>query len=155
MIKRRKNRDIVFIILSISAILLIAGCSSVGEDVTADRFRDLPPSLAGTGNPTQSTGTTGTGDVQIDLTPHDFNNGILEVDMAVNTHSVDLSQFDLKEITTLTIDGQEFKPTEAPSLSGHHSGGTLVFNPQKEADSFTITITGIPQPQSRKFSWGG
>ncbi|NOZ81347.1 MAG: hypothetical protein GXP63_06780 [DPANN group archaeon] len=145
-------------LLGISALVLLAGCSSVAEDASSTRFRQLPADLST--DPTKqddavrTTGTTGQGDVQIDLTSLGFKDGILKVEVAANTHSVDLSRFDLKELTTLEIDGQESRPTDAPSLGGHHARGMLIFNPQKEADTYRITITGIPQPQIRTYAWG-
>lgn len=105
------------------------------------------------GYQTVSTGTTGSGDVSIDLTPHKINNGQLEVDIAVNTHSVDLNQFDLKEITTLEFDDKSINPASAPILRGHHNSGTLVFEVSEDIDSFTIKIMGIPKVEERVFEW--
>lgn len=102
---------------------------------------------------TISSGSTGPGEVSIDLTPVSVNNSHLEVKLAANTHSVDLSQFDLKEITTLKYGGESLKPTSAPALSGHHSGGTLVFDIKGDLSDFTIKIKGIPKVEERTFEW--
>ena len=99
------------------------------------------------------TGSTGSGDVSVELTPHEVSNGQLEVDIAVNTHSVTLSEFDLKEITTLEYDKKSIKPLSAPSLGGHHASGTLVFEVGKQVDEFKITIRGIPKVEERVFEW--
>ena len=58
-----------------------------------------------------SSGSTGPGEVSIDLKPHKVVNGHLEVDISVNTHSVSLEGFDLKELTTLEFKGEFVKPT--------------------------------------------
>ena len=103
-----------------------------------------------------STGSTGPGDVSVELTPFSSENGLLKVNIAVNTHSVDLSQFDLKEITLLEYKDKFYKPVEAPALRGHHSNGILTFNisPENNIDeSFTIKISGIPNVKERVFSW--
>lgn len=44
-------------------------------------------------------------------------------------------------------------PSSVPALSGHHSGGTLVFDTGKEIKRFSITIKGIPDIEERVFGW--
>ena len=99
------------------------------------------------------TGTTGQGDVAIELRPHKIAEGKLEVDITANTHSVDLSQFDLKKIMTLEFEETFMNPVTAPALSGHHSSGTIVFEVGKEVTSFTIRIDGIPDVEERLYQW--
>lgn len=101
---------------------------------------------------TVSIGSTGQGDVSIDLTP-DYANGKLVVKISANTHSVDLSQFDLKKMTTLKYGGKTVSPSSAPSLSGHHASGILIFDLEEKMDSFTIKIEGIPLIEERIFTW--
>ncbi|MBI4150527.1 hypothetical protein HY492_00200 [Candidatus Woesearchaeota archaeon] len=98
-------------------------------------------------------GTTDTGDVSIALTPLGVKDGLLQVSIAANTHSVDLAPFDLAQMTTLTADGQDYQPVSAPSLSGHHTSGTLAFALETMPKSFTITIVGIPAVETRTFAW--
>ena len=100
----------------------------------------------------KSSGSTNNNDVEIILTPKQAN-GILEVIINANTHSVDLSQFDLNEITLLEYDGNEIKPSSAPKLSGHHVSGSLIFNIDKQINNFVIKIKGIPLDSERVFSW--
>lgn len=103
---------------------------------------------------TKSTGSTNQGDVLIELTPA-LNNGRLEVKIAANTHSVDLSQFELKEITTLQTNKNTLKPISAPKISGHHATGIIVFEVNKKEieKGFTVTILGIPVVEERIFIW--
>src|SRR3972149_9759945 len=72
-------------------------------------------------------GTTEQGDVSIELKPLGVRDGKLVVNIAANTHSVDLSQFDLKQIARLEYEGKSASPFTAPVLSGHHSSGVLEF----------------------------
>ena len=97
--------------------------------------------------------STDEGDVSIVLTPLSVANGIIQVEVAANTHSVDLSQFDLKKVITLEYQGKTFKPTSAFSLSGHHSSGMITFDLSSEVDRFTIKINGIPSAEERVFEW--
>jgi hypothetical protein len=99
------------------------------------------------------TGTTSPGDVSIELKPHQQVNGKLEVDVWVNTHSVDLSQFDLEKAVMLDYDGKQAAPTSAPKLGGHHVSGTITFEVEKDVQSFTITIEGIPLQEVRTYTW--
>ncbi len=101
-----------------------------------------------------SSGSTSQGDVSVELTPHPaIESGRLLVDIAVNTHSVDLTQFDLREIASLEYEGGSISPVSAPSLSGHHNSGTLAFDVGALPATFTIRITGIPAVQERVFRW--
>ena len=100
-----------------------------------------------------TTGSTDQGDVAIELTPSKIDNGLLEVALAANTHSVDLSQFDLQKTITLEYDGQKIAPTSVPVLQGHHASGRLNFNLGTNTKTFTIRIIGIPQVQERLFIW--
>ena len=100
------------------------------------------------------TGTTGPGDVAIEFAPRGMQGGKFEVQIVANTHSVDLSAFDLLQVTTLEYKGKLIKPASAPLLTGHHVSGTLVFAVGEEpGDAFTITIKGIPLVEERVFSW--
>ena len=93
------------------------------------------------------------GEVTIDITPKGIigNNAVFSI--AFNTHSVDLSPYDLKKIMTLTIDGQEYKPIGAPALSGHHVSGEITFAIDTLPESFEIIIIGIPDVEERIFTW--
>ena len=100
-------------------------------------------------------GSTNTGDVSVELTPYSLGGGQLKVKIAVNTHSVDISQIDLKQATLLEYNGKVVKPLSAPVLQGHHSNGELVFevSEAEKLNSFVIKIKGIPQVQERAFTW--
>ena len=112
-------------------------------------------SIANTGSfQSKSSGSTNNNDVEIVLTPKQAANGILEVIINANTHSVDLSQFDLTQIATLEYNGNKIKPNSAPKLSGHHVSGSLIFNIDKQINNFAIKIQGIPSENERIFSWG-
>ena len=91
--------------------------------------------------------------VTIDLEPHKYSNGVLDIDISLNTHSVDMSKIDLKEQAKLVMNDQEYYPVDAPSLSGHHNSGTLRFEIPNEPGEHKIIITGIPDIEERVFSW--
>src|SRR3989338_2835199 len=98
-----------------------------------------------------STGSLDNGDALVELMPKGIENGKFAVDMSINTHSVDLSQFDLMQTTALEYDGKAIKPISAPELSGHHSSGALIFDVSKELKNFKIIIKGVPAVDERVF----
>jgi len=108
---------------------------------------------------TITTGTTGDGDVELALTPQEFKGGVLNIALGANTHSVDLSQFDLGNAILLVYQDNKqkektIKPGSAPALSGHHANGMLAFQlDQDKLESFTVVILGIPKQQQRVYQW--
>ncbi|MBL7055989.1 DUF1573 domain-containing protein [Candidatus Woesearchaeota archaeon] len=139
------------LIVLIVAIVIYGATSIFGSGIVGASVKSNEEAY--TGFQTVSSGSTEQGDVSIDLTPHSLDNGKLSVDISVNTHSVDLSQFDLKRIVSLQAGGILVNPIEAPILEGHHSSGTLVFDTAEEIKEFKITITGIPAVEERTFEW--
>ena len=101
----------------------------------------------------RSTGSTGSGDVQVELVPQQVKDGRITFTFAANTHSVSLGQFDLKQIVTLSIGSNVVRPLSTPLMSGHHVSGPLVFELPKEGDTVTLTISGIPEVPQREYTW--
>ena len=91
------------LIISLIALFVISACTS--------------------SNSTETTATenfakkTSESIVTIDLEPHQFENGILDIDISLNTHTIDMSQFDLTKQVMLVMDGVEYYPVSAPSLA--------------------------------------
>jgi len=150
--KNRKNSSANIMHFALLLLTLAVGCTinnPLDKD-TGKKDANIPPIAA---FKTISTGSTDNGDVLLDLTPRDMENGKFAVDISLNTHSVDLSQFDLMQITTLEYNGKTIKPLSAPELSGHHSSGTLSFDTDTEIKNFRIIIKGIPAVEERVFEW--
>lgn len=84
----------------------------------------------------------------------------LEFDVAMNTHSVDLSM-DLAALATLSTDtGVTIQASKWDAIpGGHHVSGTLIFPSAKDgksifegASKLTLTIVNVDAP-SRLFEW--
>lgn len=102
------------------------------------------------------------GAVTVDVTPENLENpgDTLIFDVAMNTHSVDLSM-DLAQLAVLSTDnGKSVQATlwDAPQ-GGHHLEGQLSFpstldgnNLLDGAKSVTLTITNVDAP-ARIFTW--
>lgn len=94
------------------------------------------------------------GVVMVTLTPREFTDGQLTVEIGVTTHTVnDLDQYDLSRIITLDTGGEKIAPVSVPQLAGHHNTGELVFPLGKMPDSFSIEIRDLHEPGIRTFAW--
>lgn len=94
------------------------------------------------------------GEATIDLTPKSIENGKFSFQIAINTHSVSLENYNLMELSTLSYDGKSIKPVSALKLSGHHSNGEISFDIGRDKPSqFKVIITGIPNVEERVFEW--
>lgn len=84
--------------------------------------------------------------------------------VAMNTHSVDLDQYDLRTLAVLRTDqGTEVRPSgwDAPK-GGHHREGVLTFPAQgpngkavlgQDARAITLIVRGIAGVPERAFRW--
>ncbi len=97
------------------------------------------------------------GSVSVAVQPIDLQAGApADFEIAMNTHSVDLSADMLQVVTLRDNTGQEYAPTkwDGPVGGGHHRSGKLEF-PALAANVKSITllvknIAGIPE---RTFNW--
>ena len=99
------------------------------------------------------TGTVDSGDVSLEIQPIEVGKAQAVFMVYANTHSVDLSQFDLKQIATLEYGWKSVRPSFAPQLASHHSNGRLIFPVDRKINEFRIIITGIPLTNERVFQW--
>ncbi len=151
-----KNKVILTILAVLVAVVLlyaVIGLFGARGDIGQSGIEPGLPVNTASAAKTVLSGSTDPGDVEIGLTPQGVASGKLSVAIAANTHSVDLSPFDLKQMTELELDGRKIKPAEAPTLSGHHASGILVFDVGQDITKFTIKIKGIPKVEERAFSW--
>lgn len=119
-------------------LLLFLGCSAT----TLDEKQTSPLYSSKTSN----------GEVSITLTPRYENNGLI-VQYAFNTHSVDMGSFDLQQQVVLASNGQQYHPTNKPTLSGHHNNGNLLFLISPAPIDFEINVIDVPDVKERRLSW--
>lgn len=110
----------------------------------------------------EMTRTDQQGAIVVEVTPLNLGTpaDILEFDIVMNTHSVDLNM-NLSTLATLTTDtGVTVQPTlwDAP-LGGHHLEGKLIFPTTRDGKSIlegagklTLTILNLDAP-TRVFEW--
>ncbi len=110
-------------------LVLVAGCST-GKDPQPSSS-NTPPA-AGKDSVVTLNGLTQTnagGAVEIQVKWLADKNDSLVFDVSMNTHSVDLDKYDLKQLTVLhDSQGNEYQPLSWNSAAGgHHRSGKLVF----------------------------
>lgn len=147
---KRGNYSVYILLALVLGILIYTAVGLFGGGKTVEKTAVIEQPASGFKSIT--TGNTDTGSVEIQLTPLGVKDGKFQVSIDVNTHSVDLSPFDLKEITVLEYEGNSVKPVSGPSLSGHHSSGIIEFD-AGSISKFTIKIKGIPSVEERVFEW--
>jgi len=159
-----------FLILS----LILSACSATSTLRQAQDNAPLPPSTTAQNKPdsvsTESASPSNDSATRIDqqgaiifeITPLNLDTPMdtLEFDVALTTHSIDLSM-DLATLSTLTTNtGVTVQATlwDAPR-GGHHVEGKLIFPTTKDGKSIldgatklTLTIVNVDAP-SRIFEW--
>lgn len=99
--------------------------------------------------------TTGSADdgVEIAIKPMGFSDGKMSFSVTANTHSIDLSGYDMHEATDLEYEEKTIKPVSFPRFTGHHSSGTVAFETKEDLKDFKIIISSIPNIDNRVFEW--
>ncbi len=143
------------ILLIVLASLILAACSSPTASAPAANAATTKAAPAAD----NLTRTDNEAMVTVAVTPLNLDNAsaaTLDFDVALNTHSVDLS-YDLTQIATLRNDaGEQVKATKwnGPAGGGHHRDGTLSFPQLKQrGKTLTLTLRGIADVPERTFTW--
>jgi hypothetical protein len=147
-----KSAKVNMFLLSVSfGIALVFSAASI-PGIWTDYPSDAIAKDTGKNFSTKTTGSLNDGDVEIGLTPF-IDGSTLTFKLGMNTHSVDLGEFDLTKITTLEYGGKTISPVEAKKPRGHHAYGKIVFDVEEVIGNFKITIKGIPKIQERVYEW--
>ena len=150
----------VFAISIIMVAVIVAGCSS--RFVPQQKEGAYPPSSGSSFNvPTNGLIQSNTeGSVTIDVEWIKAENDSLVFNVAMNTHSVDLDEYDLGELVVLRDDtGNEYHPVSWDSApGGHHRQGTLTFPipdslSQGKAKYVEIMIRDVAGIEERVLKW--
>ncbi len=141
-------------------VLILAACAPSQASTNSSQAVPQPASNSGSANLTRSDAQ---GAVTVDVTPTNLSNPSdkLEFDVAMNTHSVNLSM-NLATLATLTTDTGitvQADSWNGPAGGGHHVDGQLTFPAIKDSKSIlegaskiTLTIINLDAP-SRVFVW--
>ncbi len=160
------NKRLIFLatICALIALVLVA-CSGAAIPTPAPTQVPtvLPTAAVNSSKPSGksssalATKSNSGGSVDVDVTPTALNVGEpITFDVAMNTHSVDLSD-DLTKIAILRDDaGKEYKPMawDGGEAGGHHREGVLKFAALTSKPKYVeLVITGLAQVPERVFRW--
>lgn len=151
-----------WVLAGLTAVFL-AGCQSANEAAPASNTLPTVPDVETTAGPDGETVVDDQGAVSVGVTPLNLSHHdeTLDFEIAMNTHSVDLSM-NLAELATLQTDTGVVVPAlawNAPMSGGHHVSGLLQFpaNPDgrhllDNAHTITLRIQNVDAPE-RVFTW--
>lgn len=159
------NKKMILLASVFALIALVLAACSRGTTPTAAPAPTQAPSVATKAQPAMSkadgagfeTKSNEGGSVTMDVKPTALEVGKpITFDIAMNTHSVELSD-DMTKITILRDDaGKEHKPTawDGPGGGGHHREGTLTFAALANKPKFVeLVIKGLAGVPERVFKW--
>jgi hypothetical protein len=149
----------MLVIAILMAALIVAGCSS--RFVPSQEEVANSPLPSSSHRPTNGLVQSNTGgSVTIDVEWVKAEDDSLIFNVAMNTHSVNLDQYDPGELAVLRDDtGNEYHPISWNSApGGHHRRGTLTFPipdslNQGEAKYVEIVIRDVAGIEERIFTW--
>lgn len=166
-----QKQHILFASLLVLLILLAAGCSATNAAPAPNGAAvpnqstpaNAPSNTAGTANSRSGSSssfepkTVEGGSVTVTVTPLSLKAGApLEFEIAMNTHSVDLSDDMLKAVVLRDDAGKEYAPTawDGPASGGHHRSGKVTLpDLASGAKSVTLVVKGIAGVPERSFKW--
>ena len=93
------------------------------------------------------------GVISISVQPTVVTADQISFNISLNTHSGSLASVDLKRQVRLKIGDAVLEPSEVPQLSGHHSGGTIVFRIERSFNDFELIVSNVPDKLEREFKW--
>lgn len=135
----------------------VTSASNQSVPTTAVSLPQTPTQVGSNSSATFKTETVEGGSVSVAVTPRSLGEGApLEFEIAMNTHSVDLSNDMLKSVVLRDDRGEEYKPTswEGPAGGGHHRSGRIAFVALAAgARSVTLIVKNIAGVAERTFSW--
>lgn len=151
----------VFGISILMVAVLVAGCSSRFVPQREEGAYPPSPSSGSSHRPTNGLVQSNTGgSVTIDVEWIKAEDGLLMFDVSMNTHSVDLDEYDLGELAVLRDDtGNEYHPVSWDSApGGHHRKGTLTFPipdslSQGKTEYVEIVIRDVAGIKERVLKW--
>lgn len=148
------RRYFIALAILVALALMLAACGGANAPAQSNAPAASEPKTNSSGFWTKSNEG---GAVTVDVTPTALQVGKpLAFEIAMNTHSVDLSD-DLTKIVILRDDaGKEYAPTawEGGEAGGHHRNGTLTFAaPTSKPKYVVLVIKGLAQVPERVFRW--
>ena len=158
-----KNKNCFWKLAVVATVLLAfmvtTACSSKSSDqAKADTSTDSENTTSSSLPADNMLRSNAGGEVTIDVEYLGDKDNLLSFDITMDTHSVDLDQYDLAQLSELTDDkGNNYPPVSWDSASGgHHRTGILTFSQpgtQGEPGTLILIIRNVAGIQERMFKW--
>ena len=153
-------KSLVLVILLTTVAVLVAGCST-GFVPQGKQGANPSSSISSFSRPANGlVQADAGGSVTIEVEWGGEEAGSLIFNVAMNTHSVDLDQYDLGTLAVLRDDtGNEYPPVSWDSAAGgHHRSGTLTFPvpdsvSQGKTKYIEMIIRDVAGIEERVFKW--
>lgn len=153
---RTKYLVVTVIMLSLLTALVITGCSSSGKTSSQSAPQTGPTKPLGSLSGQTQSSSGGSVTLEAKLLGHQGDSLVFEI--AMNTHSVNLDGYDLRQLALLRDDKDvEYRPVEWSAASGgHHRSGKLVFtHPDQSVKTLELVIRNVAGVKERILRWSG
>ncbi|MGE5674797.1 MAG: hypothetical protein ACM3XM_13150 [Mycobacterium leprae] len=150
------------IILVVAGVVIATGVVGYGLSSMANSGKKLVSTevVAPVGTGAQLSDAGGV-QVQVAFDPKSVTAGGISFKVGLNTHSVELSQFNLAKLARVTLEPggvlTDLTWTPDGTGGGHHVTGTLIVkDPERKlagARSVIVEITGVADASVRRFQW--
>ncbi len=148
-------------LVMLMVVLVTVGCSKGFTSAGKSLPSPAATAAASSGGPTNgAVQSSDGGNVTIDVEWLGRDGDRLSFSVAMNTHSVDLDEYDLGELAVLRDDhGNEYRPESWDSApGGHHRRGTLTFDAPNSVDSgeaavVEMVIRDVADVGERVLTW--
>jgi hypothetical protein len=134
---------------------------STGEDTIAEQVKSSVTNIKaegeGTATSIQRTDTQGTVQIQVTLIPEKSSSSQLHFEIAFNTHSGDLLQYEIEQLAQISFESNA-NPTgtfwwELANEDSHHMVGYLTWSGEVLDERITLRLDNIENIPSRSFIW--
>jgi FlaG/FlaF family flagellin (archaellin) len=158
------SRGTTIVVLTLVGAVIAVGAITVGLSTVA-KPRTAPAVASAVPATPENAGDVkfndgGSVQVQVTLDRKATTNGSVVLQVSLNTHSVELGQYDLAKLSHLTLEpgGPLTEATWKPDAnSGHHVGGTLTFSDPgglyAKAKELTLEIRDLAGVPARTLQW--
>lgn len=139
-------------------VAVVAGCTATATD-SKPALSPSQPTVPKSNEPGNGLVQSSSGGaVTIEVKWLGQQNDALVFEVVMDTHSVNLDSYDLKELALLRDDrGKEYLPLSWSSeAGGHHRSGKLAFAvPDQSAKAFELVIRNVAGVKERVLRWRG
>ncbi|RHW38883.1 hypothetical protein D1B31_12930 [Neobacillus notoginsengisoli] len=115
------------------------------------------PDVQGTESPLSKTDAQGAVTIRASILPEESGDGKLTFEILMNTHSVDLSQYNLAEMATISSGGKELPASfewKTDGQDSHHMKGMLVWTGTVSLDKdLKLVLKDIGNIPEKRFFW--